>query len=278
MPEYLFCEKTLGRKLISVAEKDIEQLRNPQVALRNLLSKNHKDSLVRATETVLRKVTKGSSVKVEDFGVFGSLLHDFYHLSYSDIDLTIYVRHKCHVLLDTLGRLYESDSSVIKNEFDKRCQFAKQIRFKNLNISEFLWHQRRKFIYGVFHDDETGRLVKVEFEPVRDWPDILNEYDPKVRISNVGWIRMHAKVARAADSMFMPSVYEVEPIEILEGLKVKEKVRVVSYLEEFRLQAFEDELIYVEGNLEQVKSASESLYQIVLTFCPKYYEQCLKVV
>jgi hypothetical protein len=48
-------------------------------------------------------------------------------------------------------------------------------------------------------------------------------------------------------------------------------------MEEFRLQAQKDEMICVEGNLEEVVSPKGSFHQITLTYCPRYYEQVLKV-
>jgi len=56
-----------------------------------------------------------------------------------------------------------------------------------------------------------------------------------------------------------------------------EAVRVFSYMEEFRLQAQKDEKICVEGNLEEVVSPKGRFHQITLTYCPRYYEQVLKV-
>jgi predicted nucleotidyltransferase len=57
-------------------------------------------------------------------------------------------------------------------------------------------------------------------------------------------------------------------------------VRVFSYMEEFRQQARRDETVIVEGNLEEVQSPNpdDCFYQITLTYCPRYYEQVLKVL
>jgi len=55
-------------------------------------------------------------------------------------------------------------------------------------------------------------------------------------------------------------------------------VRVISYMEEFRLQAQRDEQVCVEGNLEEVVSPKGSFRQIALTYCPRYYGQVLKVI
>jgi ubiquinone/menaquinone biosynthesis C-methylase UbiE len=48
-------------------------------------------------------------------------------------------------------------------------------------------------------------------------------------------------------------------------------------MEEFRQQAHKDEIVFVEGNLEEVISPDKSFHQITLTYCPRYYEQVLKV-
>jgi predicted nucleotidyltransferase len=80
------------------------------------------------------------------------------------------------------------------------------------------------------------------------------------------------------DAPFIPSVYRIEPLEILNGQKSADKVkRIVSYMEEFRMQAWTSEVIYVEGNLEEVTTSEENFHQIALTYCPRYYEQVLKV-
>ena len=50
-----------------------------------------------------------------------------------------------------------------------------------------------------------------------------------------------------------------------------------SYMEEFRQQAKKDETVIVEGNLEEVVSPKGSFHQVTLTYCPRYYEQVLKV-
>ena len=49
-------------------------------------------------------------------------------------------------------------------------------------------------------------------------------------------------------------------------------------MEEFRQQAQKDEKVIVEGSLEEVVSPNkDSWHQIVLTYCPRYYEQVLKI-
>ena len=95
---------------------------------------------------------------------------------------------------------------------------------------------------------------------------------------NEGWIRAVAKVLDDGENAFMPSIYPIEILEILEGPKVDDIRRIISYVEEFRMQAWKDETVYVEGNLERVEMKNEVFHQITLTYGPRYYEQTLKVL
>jgi predicted nucleotidyltransferase len=89
---------------------------------------------------------------------------------------------------------------------------------------------------------------------------------------------MQAKITEDEEGPFIPSVYSIEPLQVLEGDRdAQEASRVVSYMEEFRLQAFRDEVVYIEGNLEEVVTSRSSKFQIALTYCPRYYEQVLKI-
>jgi predicted nucleotidyltransferase len=141
-----------------------------------------------------------------------------------------------------------------------------------------LWHQRRKLIYSLFKSKESGRTIKTEFEPVKDWKAIRNEYDPTTKILQRGWVRMLARVEDDSEAPFIPSVYRIEPLEILEGRRQAQKVRrIISYMEEFRMQAFRDETVYIEGNLEEIIGNESNFFQVALTYCPRYYEQVLKI-
>jgi predicted nucleotidyltransferase len=180
---------------------------------------------------------------------------------------------------ETLEALYADGASGFRNEFGTdEAMRGKQWRFKNFSVKEFVWHQRRKQIYGLFDAAESGRIIKAEFEPVKAWSEIASEYHPETRILQKGWVKLNARVVDDADAAFIPSVYGIEPLEVVSGAReALEAVRVFSYMEEFRLQAKKDEKVYVEGNLEEVVSPKGSFHQVTLTYCPRYYEQVLKV-
>jgi predicted nucleotidyltransferase len=269
----------LGQKVVGVSQGDITEARKPEERLRVLVAADPKDELLEAMQRVVNIVLERSGLSVADFGVFGSMLHGFHHPKFSDIDLVVYGKKENTKIRETLETLYSDGSSSLRNEFETDAAMkGKQWRFKNYSAKEFLWHQKRKMIYGLFDDARSGRTVKAEFEPVKKWSEIASEYDSQTRILRKDWVKINARVAADSDAPFIPSVYGIEPLEVLSGTKdALEAVRVISYMEEFRLQAQRDEIVCVEGNLEEVISPKGSFHQIALTYCPRYYEQVLKV-
>jgi predicted nucleotidyltransferase len=148
----------------------------------------------------------------------------------------------------------------------------------NYSLREYLWHQRRKMIYAYFDARDAGRVVKAEFEPVKTWEENVNNYNPFARIFHVGWIKAIVEISDDNDAPFIPSVYQIELKEILEGPKIDEISRIFSYMEEFRMQAKTGERVLVEGNLERVVNGTNVFHQITLSYGPRYYEQTLKVI
>ncbi|MBC7130071.1 nucleotidyltransferase domain-containing protein [Candidatus Bathyarchaeota archaeon] len=278
-PKYLILHKPLGVEVIGVRHQDIFEARLPQEALRRLLEKPQEDVLIRALRKVLDATVYSLDLPIEDFGVFGSLLHGFHHPKFSDIDIIVYGRGNLERIRRLLQELYEDKNSGFYNEFrDDSPIRGKVWRYRNLNPEEFVWHQRRKLIYGVFKDPDSKRDIKVEFEPVKKWSEICNEYDEIKRITRKGWIKAILRVKDDSDAPFMPSIYPVEPIKILEGPEVSDIRQVLSYLEEYRMQAWKDETIYVEGNLEEIQTRRGSFHQITLSYGPRYYEQTIKLI
>ena len=278
-PQYMIFHEMLRRKVVGVDHTQAAVIRKPNQKLKELIEKEPKDELIAALQKASRFTIEHSGLSVNDFGVFGSILHGFHHPKFSDLDFTVYGRREISKLREGLLELYRDKSSLLKNEFETEESIkGKDWRFQNYSPKEYLWHQRRKLIYALFKDEKSGRAIKTEFEPVKDWNEISNEYNSKTRIVQKGWTKMSAKVMEDRDAPFIPSVYRIEPLEILEGQKGADKVkRIVSYMEEFRMQAWTDEVVYVEGNLERVTTSKASFYQIALTYCPRYYGQVLKV-
>jgi predicted nucleotidyltransferase len=278
-PQYMILHEMLQKKVVGVNHRAISEARKPEKRLGKLIQTEPRDNLLAAMRNVLDIAIDECGLSVENFGVFGSLLHGFYHPEFSDIDLIVYGKGNVARLRKTLQELYETKSSLLRNEFETDESIKGKVwRFQNFTPQEFLWHQRRKIVYSLFDSKESGRTIKTEFEPVKGWKEIHNEYSPATRILQRGWVKMLARVSDDDDAPFIPSIYHIEPLKILEGGGQAQQVeRIISYMEEFRMQAFRDETIYVEGNLEEVIGNKDDFFQIALTYCPRYYEQVLKI-
>jgi predicted nucleotidyltransferase len=274
-PQYTIFYAPLQKHLVGVSEDDVMEARRPEAGLRQLIAREPKDDLHKALQDLYALVSSKSVLSEGDFGVFGSLLHGFYHPYFSDLDLIVYGREELRRLCEALDNLYDEGDSL-DNEFDsEKAIRGKNWMFVNYSPKEYLWHQRRKMIYSLFKTQK--RVVKAEFEPAKKWEEICNEYNKDTRITNVGWIKAVAKITDDQDAPFIPSIYQIEVRNILEGPKVDEIKRIFSYMEEFRMQAKRDEQVLVEGNLEKVVTGTKMFHQITLTYGPRYYEQTLKV-
>ena len=276
--KYMIPNEMLQKNIIGIESKDISEIRTPEAKLGELVEARPRDELHSALREILGFTCAHANMSEKSFGVFGSLLHGFHNPRFSDIDLIVYGSRNTTRLRESLGWFYANGSSQFSNEFatDQPVR-GKTWHFKNYSPEEYLRHQRRKLIYALYKDRKSGRIIKTEFEPVKEWDEIINEYDARTRVAPLGWTRLLARVTADEDAPFLPSVYSIEPLRVLEGSReVVEAKRIVSYLEEFRLQAHTQETVYVEGNLEKVITPWDSFHQIVLTYCPRYYEQALK--
>ncbi|MGB9714378.1 MAG: nucleotidyltransferase domain-containing protein [Candidatus Bathyarchaeales archaeon] len=276
-PQHMIFHKPLNKKVVGVKCSNIAEVRKPEEKLERIFEKEPKDELLVSTQKVLEIVNGRAGLSLENLGVFGSLLHGFYHPRYSDIDLIVYGRRNIAKIRKALQELYKDGGSPLRNEFESDEPIKEKTwRFKNISPKEYVWHQQRKTIYAVFHDELSKRTIKVEFEPVKEWTEIQNEYESIKKIAWKGWVKAIARIKSDLESPFMPSVYQVEVLELLESPKVDDIELVVSYIEEFRMQAWKDEKVYVEGNLEEVETQRGSFHQITLTYGPRYYEQVIK--
>ena len=278
--KYTLYHEMLRQKVVGINTEDITQTRKPEERLQEILNTRQKDPLIEAMQRVLNITTKKSGLRTQNFGVFGSMLHGFQHPVYSDIDLTVIGKDENNRIQNALQKLYQDPNSGMHNEFESdKAMDGKQWRFKNFTVQDFVWHQRRKQIYGLFDDKASGRTIKAEFEPVKAWSEVKSEYDPNTRITRKGWVSLKAKIKKDDEGPFIPSIYYIEPLEVLNGdTAAMETKRVYSFMEEFRLQAKKGEEVIVEGNLEQVTAPKKSFCQVTLTYCPRYYEQVLKVL
>ena len=280
-PAYRLLHEPLGVYLVGVGEERIKLVRRTDEGLRSLLEEGGEgDVLIRAAVELIDELKSEAGLKTRDFGLFGSLLHRFHHPLLSDIDLIIYGTRALRRAREALHAFYRAGERF-KNEFGRGWTYQKSPwPWRGLTPEEFSWHQARKLIYGFFLSNEARRWVKFELEPVRAWGEIENSYDPAERIEKLGWAVVRAEVSDASGAPFMPAIYGLEDVRFLRAPRpsTPEPELLICYVDEFRLQAEEGEVILAAGWLELVEGPRGERYQLVLTYGPRYHEQFVKVV
>jgi predicted nucleotidyltransferase len=284
-PFYRVYNKPLQTELIGVKKDQIANIRKTDDGLKELINEQKPgDILAQKTLELLGFVLDESGLQAAGFGIFGSLLHGFHHPDYSDIDFVVYGRNSLSKLLSTLDVLYsrKTGNIVLRNEFDGFHQTyinQKNWRFTRMSIDEYIFHERRKLIWGSYTDSSINRDIKIEFEPVRTYKEIGDEYSNTERITSEDWVVVEGEIVEDKDAYFIPSVYSFNLEKIIEGrIPGRELKRVISFVEEFRGQARIGDRVLVSGNLEKVEMKSSEFYQIALTYCDRYFDQVIKLI
>lgn len=277
-PQYQVYHRPLQQWLVGVKNRDIYEARRPGQALQSLLRREGKDELISALKQTLRQITSISHLTPRDFGVFGSLLHNFYHPKYSDIDFTVIGKRRIRELQEVLATVYSDGEGRLINEFSSPQNWSKDTwKFTNMSLKEYAWHQRRKLLYGTYVGPASDRRINVEFEPVKACSPSVNDYDENARVSPLGWIEAWGRITEDEEGGFMPSIYGFE-VDEPSNTKAEDVCRIVSYVEEFRMQVRTGERVFVAGHLERVTSLRNQVKQITLSYGPHYYEQTLKTI
>jgi len=276
-PPFKLHHQALSRDMVGIRVGDVSGVVRPDERLAELMRMDG-DALQRTCVEIIDLITESSNLEASDFGVFGSLAHGFHNPQFSDVDLVIYGMEELRELRATVTELFKGDS--LRNEFDGWTPLDPPAHWNFIHLSkeDYSWHQRRKRIYAVHDAGLLGREVKIEFEPVRRWDEITNEYPETLSIRELGRVEAVGEVISGDEGGFMPSIYPVS-LEEIEGNVDPGKVsRVVSYVEEFRLQVETGERIVVRGNLEEVETRNGRFHQITLSYGRDYFDQVLKPI
>lgn len=274
-PPYQIHHRPLNRMMVGVDEERLSMVLRPDEHLRELLA-GEGDPLIEATREALNLVTDNSRLRLQDFGVFGSIAHSFHNPRYSDIDLIIYGVRQLRELRQSLEDLYSEGQ--LRNEFEgwTHQDPPHHWNFTNYSKEEYGEAQRRKLVFATYESKGLDREVNVEFEPVRRWEEVRNEYETTERIEELGRVQAVGEILSDDEMGFMPSIYPVRLTNISAHVDPRDVRRVVSYVKEFRLQLEAGEMAIIIGNLERVVTRDDEFHQITLSYGPGYFDQVLK--
>ena len=77
--------------------------------------------------------------------------------NFQTLTLSVYGKEENAKMRKTLETLYADKASGLHNEFEsEQAMDGKDWRFKNFTVPDFIWHQSRKQIYGLYDDKQPA--------------------------------------------------------------------------------------------------------------------------
>ncbi len=259
-PHYIFQDETSNLEFSAVPLQNIKEHLCPEQGFIKLLHKDRKDSLESKAVEAISTLAECSGVRLDFFGITGSILLGIHNPKFSDVDIIVYGRNNSLKVKETLLEFYKNQKSDFKKFFGEKLKnwCRDKARLYPLSEAEAEKLYRRIWNRGIYKE------TFFSIHPTRLDEEVKEKYGEKIFSQN-GLIEIEATVKNVEESMFIPSVYGVEDVTVRSGLKV-DVVEVVSYEGLYGGIFEEDERIVVKGVLEKVeeRKTKEFYWRVVV--------------
>ena len=210
------------------------------------------DRLEEQVYGLVNELVDHADLSRDAFGVTGSILIGIHNPAFSDIDLTVYGQENAQAVRNVLRQQTTPDIEHLGSETLARWTRRVAERFP-LSREDADYLAGRRWNYGRYQ----GRYFSIH--PTRTDAEIEETYGDHVYRA-LGAARIRAVISDASEALFMPAIYEVESVEVLEGDPRASQVRrIVSYEGLYRDVAGAGRLVEARGKLETVDGAPERL-------------------
>lgn len=247
---YMFYSPFYNIRMTAVPHTHIAKHFKPEETLAQLLRAPRLDSLQEKLTRFASFLAETSKTPLSFFGVTGSILLNIHRPEFSDLDVTIYGLRNSLAVKNALTTEYSLPGSKVqrfKGDILKAWCEAKARNYP-LTLHEALKIYERKWNVGLFEN------TKFSVHPVKLENELAEEYGDKTYYP-VGTVTVRAVVCENTECMFLPVVYRVRDVKVVEGPSVADIEEVVSYESLYDNLAEVGEDIKVRGKLERVLDA-----------------------
>jgi predicted nucleotidyltransferase len=259
-PDYLFHSTVDNITVTAVPRQNIGTHFKPEQKLAQLRIASQSDSLQDKLIRFTRFLEEIGGISNSFLGVTGSLLIDIHQPKFSDLDITVYGRENSWRLRDAFaeGSVSEMPTERLSGKLLEKWCFKKARQYP-LTPAEASKMYERKWNLGFF--EKTWFSI----HPVKLENEVTEKYGQKT-YQPCGQVTIHAVVRDNIDSLFLPSVYRLEEVEVLEGPMLERITEVVSYESLYASLAKNGETIVTKGKLERVleQGTSRETYRILV--------------
>jgi predicted nucleotidyltransferase len=259
-PHYLFHSPADNITVTAVPHQNIKKHFRPEQKLAELRQTPQLDSLQQKLVRFTRFLAETSGVPDESFGVTGSLLLGIHQPKFSDLDVTVYGVKNSWCLHRALTENRNSETPMKRLEGKTLQEWcSRKAECYPLSPVEASNIYERKWNLGVFEDKW------VSIHPVKVESEVTEEYGEE-SYRSCGQVTIRAVVHDNINSLFLPAVYKIGEVEVLEGTPHEEITEVVAYESLYDSLAENGETIQAKGKLERVteKKNKRERYRVVV--------------
>ncbi|KXB07426.1 hypothetical protein AKJ52_00325 [candidate division MSBL1 archaeon SCGC-AAA382C18] len=259
-PKYILDSSSLDVKISAVPISEIKTHHKPEEKLEQISEMENPDSLQQKSLDLAHAISEKSKVSLESIGVTGSILLDI-HQPFSDIDLVVYGGENSRKVRKAINDLYKEED----NHFD---------RFDSEEISEWCTEKSSQFPISpeeakIIYERKWGRGIfknkMFSIYPIKKDREVSINYGDRIYHSE-GLVKIRAIVSDTTESLYIPSIYGLENVDVIEGEETYDIESVGSYEGFYRDIAREGEEIEVYGKLEKVidKKKGGDFHQVLV--------------
>ena len=240
-PRYVWTDPLQDLKFSYVPRDAVTRYYAPEQRLAEIVSQP-RDALEADVAALARLVVRTSGTPLNHFGITGSVLLGLHNPAFSDIDLLVYGRNQAQKVQRAIESLKGPDIQELEPERRARWREETAARFglTDTDVARLVARRWNYFLY-------RGRYVSVH--PTRSDEEIREAYGER-RWTKVGAATLEATVSDATESMFLPAVYRLTDVSVLEGAS-REIRELISFEGLYCQVADAGDRIVAQGELEQ---------------------------
>jgi len=245
---YLFRSGIYDVTMTAVPHDFIQEHYKPEEKLAQILNTTERDSLQTKLVNFVSLISEKCGVALNNFGVTGSILLDIHNPKFSDMDVTVYGLQNSLMVRQALIKAYSDPDSKVERFRHAVLQdwCTKKVKHFPLDLEDAERIYERKWNLGIF----DGVMFSVH--PTHLEEELAERYGDKT-FRPKGQVKLQATVADCSESLFLPCVYKVDDVKIVNGGGVDVEIQeVASYESLYDGLAEIGEQILVKGKLEQV--------------------------
>jgi predicted nucleotidyltransferase len=256
-PHYVHYCPVRGIKFSMIPQNGVKKYYLPDQRLKEIFE-TPRDPLEEEVCAFVSEIIACTGIKEEDLGITGSILLGIHNPEFSDIDLLVYGLENALKVRTALKEGRSAEIRPVTGEaLEEWCALV--AKHFPLSYEEARYFAGRRWNYGFFGD----RYFSIH--PTRKDDGIGENYGDRVYRER-GVARIRAIVSDASESLFMPALYRIEEMEVIEGgmgaqCAMPPPKEVLSYEGLYRDVVDSGEEIEARGKLESV---NDRHYRLVI--------------